>query len=222
MVYKKHIKIVWRGYFFGTPEEWSFSTKWRSDYDLANDADINNIDASAMRNALLTYVNTTGIFSTRVRCSGWRAYAIGPDGKMVGNPRIEEYALSDEIGGNGTHNNPPQIALVVGTIADNRGPARFGRFYLPGPSAEVGADLRLSTAARDSALTATVAFLNSVQGSIDVPDTTVAATMVHSSPVGTGVEQEVQRIRIGRVYDTQRRRRTQLDEDYAEADVPWT
>lgn len=221
MTFIPHVKIVFRGTYNTTQEEWTFSTKWQKDYG-GFALDINNIDATAVQTALATLFTTNQRFSQYVRVTGWRAYDIGPSGRMVGNPRIVEFAPAAYIAGTSTYLVPPQIALCVTTGGANRGPARYGRFYLPAPGKSVTGDCRISATDQSDYLTGAKAFLEAVQNAIDIPDTFTPAKMINASAVGAGAEQEVTHIRIGRVLDTQRRRRAQLDEAYAETTVDVT
>jgi len=215
MAYIPHCRIVFRGFFINTPEEWSFSLKWRKDLGGGQIMDIENIDASGMLGAVTTLI-ASGLFNNRVQCSGWRAYDIGVDGKMVGNPRIVEIATASQPKGTGPLLYPPQVSLTATMEGDNRGPARFGRFYLPGPAHAVGTDMRLTTVSQTSYLNAVGAFLTDVADAIDIPTSTARAELVNASGIGAGAEQSVTKVRMGRVLDTIRRRRTSLLEEYTE------
>lgn len=218
MVYKPHCRIVFRGKFKNTPEEWSFSTKWQKDLNNEPDMDIFNIDASGMQNAIAGLFDRSE-FQSNVQCTGWRAYNIDANGRMEGNPRIVEFDPATVLDGIGGITRPPQVALCVTLEADNRGPARFGRFYLPGPAVALGSDSLISQADATAMATTVRTFLYAVRDSIDIPQTLARARMVNTSAVGTGTEQYVTKIKVGRVLDTIRRRRFQLVEGYSELDA---
>jgi len=133
---------------------------------------------------------------------------------MTGNPRIVEFATADFIAGTSTYLVPPQVALCVTTGADDRGPARYGRFYLPAPGKSITGDCRLSATHQTDYSSAVKTFLESVHDAIDIPSSLQESQMVNASAVGSGFEQLVTHIRVGRVLDTIRRRRAQLDEQY--------
>jgi hypothetical protein len=222
VTYPRHMKIVFRGIFLNTPEEWSFSTKWDIEHTGDPDGDIGNIDATGIRNAL-TGMLSTASFHSSTQCTGWRAYEIGSDGRMQGNPRIEEFATADYVKGQAsTGALPPQVSLCVTTEAENRGPARYGRFYLPGLNVTLGSDLRLSVAQQTDYLNKVVTFTKAVADSIDVPLSPVSTSMVNVSGVGTGTLQTVRNLKVGRVLDTVRRRRGAMDEGYlASGTIDW-
>jgi hypothetical protein len=215
MSYLPHCRIVIRGFFINTPEEWSFSTKWLKHYSDLNDLDINNIDESGMLGAVTTLI-ASGLFNNRVQCSGWRAYDIGSDGNMVGNPRVVEIPTASQPKGTGPLLYPPQASLTVTLEGENRGPARFGRFYLPGPAHALGTDLRLSTVSQTSYLNAAGAFLTDMADAIDIPGGVTRAELINVSGIDGGHQQNVVKVRMGRVLDTIRRRRTSLLEEYSE------
>lgn len=222
MAVPEHIKIVFRGVFDGTPEIWSFGTKWTSknagDPD-AHASDVGDAGVLAALNALFGNSN----FQASAVCTGWRAYDIGSDGNMVGNPKIVEYVGAGRPKGTAAaHKYPPQIALCVTTEAEDRGPGRLGRFFLPGPSISLDTDGRLSTGGAGTYLTLVTQFLKDVSDSIDAPFTLVGSSMINVSAVGTGTSQVVKRLRMGRVYDTLRTRRAAMDEGYIPGgDIDW-
>lgn len=216
MTVPKHIKIVFRGIFNTTEEEWSFSTKWDMVHTGDPDGDIGNIDAGGVHDAL-TGMLATANFSSVVWCTGWRAYEIGTNGLMEGNPRIEEFDPADYVKGTSSAVAVPQIALCVTTVAENRGPARLGRFYLPGPTPVLGAGCILTETAQGTHLTNVTQFLKDVADSIDVPASPVSTSMINVSAVGGGALQTVQSVRVGAALDTVRRRRNKLDERYVES-----
>lgn len=221
MATPKHLRIVFRGIFESTPEEWSFSTKWRRVTTAAPDAGTGDVDKAAVKTALDTYLGA-GHFQSNVIATDFRIYPIGSNGLVEGNPHIEEIALGDNVKGSTTVRYPPQIALVVTTVADNRGPAKLGRFFLPGPGVGLGADVRVSQAEVNSILTETVAFLKGVSDAIDLPGTVESAAMQNISSVGAGVAQDVDHIRLGRVLDTVRSRRRSMLEEYTEGgQIDW-
>jgi hypothetical protein len=80
----------------------------------------------------------------------------------------------------------------------------------------------MSEADCESYLASIVQFLKDVSDSIDVPGSTRSVDLVNISGIGTGTMQTVKTVRVGRVYDTQRRRRSQLEEAYeVSGDIDW-
>jgi hypothetical protein len=137
-------------------------------------------------------------------------------------------AVVDELDGSMTHNVsqgiailtlagtgtgeplPPQISVVGSQVTDLPTRKGRGRSYFPAPTVDTVDGGRLSTAARDIYAQAYVNMLDSIEAAaagayqvvIRHPDFDPAA---FTSLVG---------IRVGDVFDTQRRRRNKLKESY--------
>ena len=156
-----HMKFVFRGIFNGTPEEWSFSLKCSRDNVASTDAGYGDIVQQGVTDALVALIATSN-FQSSVWCTGWRAYVIGTDGLTEGNPLIVEFPVSSEIKGLSSTRFPTDISLCVTTEAENRGPARFGRFYFPGPATALQPDHRLSISSANTWLTAVTNFTKSI------------------------------------------------------------
>lgn len=213
MTVPTHLKIVFRGIFAGSPEQWSFSTKWNSDVSGTPDPHPDDIHADQVLVALTGLFNTS-LFAGGTKCTEWRAYDIGTDGNMVGEPRLELIAPGSEPQGSSGNKHPSQVSLCVTTVGDNRGPGRYGRYYLPGPSAAVQADWRMSEADCEAYLAANVTFVKAVSDAIDIPLSAGSVPLTNISAKGTGAKQSVHVLQVGRVLDTQRRRRNKLLEAY--------
>jgi hypothetical protein len=207
------MKIVFRGVFATSPEQWSFSTKWNSDISGTPDPHPDDIHADGVLAALNGLLGNSS-FSAGVKCTEWRAYDIGTDGNMVGEPRQELMIPGSEPQGSSGSKHPSQVSLCVTTVGDSRGPGRFGRFYLPGPAAAVQADWRISEADCETYLTLAVDFVKAVSNAIDIPLSAGSVPLTNISAKGTGAKQTVHVLQVGRVLDTQRRRRNKLLEAY--------
>lgn len=211
-----HVKIVFRGIFASSPEIWSFSTKWKSDVAGAPDLGVGDIHDDQVEDALTGLFNNS-TFSGGVKCTEWRAYKIGADGTMQGNPRQVLFASGSEPQGSSGLRMPTQLSLTVSTVSANRGPARYGRFYLPGPSVAIGSDWRLSASDATAYNAAAVTFVKAISDACDIPNDQRSVPMINVSGISGGSFQEVDHLRVGRVYDTQRKRRNALVEDYQES-----
>lgn len=215
MTFVKHFKFTFRGIFTNTPEIWSFGCHMSRLFAGAPDAGVDDIDNDAVTSALRALLSNGGssTFGQAVHATDWRAYEIGTNGRMEGNPLVVDVS-ADSIGGTGGTVYPPQVSLCVTTVADNRGPARFGRFYLPGPSASLGSDLRLSAGVADGYGEAATQFLKSVSDAVDALGLRSSSGLnVSGLPSSSGTNQIIDHVEVGRVLDTIRTRRNGMLED---------
>jgi hypothetical protein len=125
-------------------------------------------------------------------------------------------------GGSAASALPPQISLAASmTSALPRGMASKGRMYLPGYNAVVDATAHISSTDMGTIATAFQTFINGVN-----TDGTSSAKVILASfgrllpTVIAGSSQLVTGVRIGNVFDTQRRRRDGLIEAYTARTIP--
>lgn len=118
-------------------------------------------------------------------------------------------------GGAGNSAQPPQIALVA-TLANSlpRGLATKGRMFLPGISPAVNATGHLDSFWCDSIAVNLKTFFDTVYNDADLPGNPVLASVGRGPLNMDGAIRNISQIRIGNVYDTQRRRRNALQEAY--------
>lgn len=218
-----HFRFSVRGVFGDTPEGWNYGFKLVRQVSGHPDADFENIDEAAVSAALSTF-HALSFFTMVSKLTEWRAYMIGTDGKMEGNgPLLHEYDTPVAGGSSGSF-MPPQVALAVTTVALDRGPAKLGRFYLPGVRLVPAADMRISEAEAETICDASQAMLQAVAASIDMPGTTSNGTACNVSGLGGagGTIQHVEHLEVGRVYDTIRsRRRSLLEERFVGETIDW-
>lgn len=139
-------------------------------------------------------------------------YRAQADGTTTGG-QWERLFLTTPFQGTGTVPKALQVAHVVTLDAQGPRGGRFGRFYLPAlnVAADAGGRIPATTAADlcDNIVTA----LTTVNG---VLTTAVGSDveLVVASGRGDGENRPVREVKVGRVPDTMRSRRTSLDEDY--------
>lgn len=115
---------------------------------------------------------------------------------------------------------PPQIALVATLVtATARGLGAKGRMYLPGITAGLDTNAKVSATDRANIATNLAAMFNGINADADVPGTVMTASFGRVSPATVGVNQVITSVRVGNVYDTQRRRRNALVESYSTSNV---
>lgn len=138
---------------------------------------------------------------------------INPDGSTVlANTVFANY--SSPIAGAETSSKCiPQVALVV-TLKSSipRGLGSKGRMYLPGVTAPIGADGHILSADMSNIPGLLKTFYDGVNTDLGSRGKVILASK--GSTAGAGFNKNVTSIRVGNVYDTQRRRRNSLTETY--------
>lgn len=118
----------------------------------------------------------------------------------------------------GSTNMPPQIATVA-TLTTNlpRGRASKGRMFLPVNGFGVGTTGTITNSQQTAVATNLAAFLGAVDVNWSGEDDVVNVSPVKLLPPYAGRIEIVMGVRVGNVYDTQRRRRNDIGETYVNA-----
>jgi hypothetical protein len=137
------------------------------------------------------------------------------DGKSLPDTAVYYSPQTAKIGGSATAAYPPQIALVA-TLANSlpRGLATKGRMFLPGVNVTLAATGHLSAGFTDGIATGLQTFFNTIFQDADTPGNPVLASLGNVAQLRPGAIRNVTQIRVGNVFDTQRRRRNALNETY--------
>lgn len=158
----------------------------------------------------------TWLSDPQTACSGlfrhaWTKLAvIGTDGRYPDDVDALLYEKTPGTVGSG-NGHPPQCSVAVTTLTERtRGRGVRGRMYLPGNNSTIADDGRISVTAATNIATRTAQFIDEVTDLMGVP----AAVF---SEVGAGAYNPIVAVGVGRVVDTQRRRRRSLVEDRQEA-----
>jgi hypothetical protein len=130
---------------------------------------------------------------------------IGADGRYAGDPYISTFLTVSGASSSNTH--PFQVSRVITLDSARRGPTGRGRFYSPVPTGSVDADGTQQGAVALEAAGSARTMLNDVNAAL----TGAARVVVASSK---GYNSTVTSVRVGRVLDTVRSRRTSLSEGY--------
>jgi hypothetical protein len=174
--------------------------------DNAQFSDVGADDVTA--DAIAFHSNPAAFIGTYAVLTEVKFASIGIDGKYTGDPFIR--AVNQPGNGGGAFRYPPQVSLAVSLMTARRGPRGKGRFFLPCPVVQLGTDLRMSEADRDSIQGAVAGFISNLNNwpGIDAgePKVTVASTF--------GTNSDVIAVRVGRALDTIRSRRSDLVEAY--------
>lgn len=204
----RHYYLQWGGTLPGG-DEWSCGLRLASTSPSTAINDPTALAATAAAVEKFHKAAGTGCHSRAV-LTFTKLNLIGEDGKYV-DPVTYEYVHANVPGG-GTSTTPPpqQICLAVSLLTGvSRGPAHRGRFYLPIPVFIAQTDGRISTADQATCKTSATTFLtdlNAVSGNTDVA--------VFSRKRLAPAHRLVTSMAVGRVLDTQRRRRNKLLEAY--------
>jgi hypothetical protein len=204
-----HSLFTWFGDGWTVSETWQFGLRVDSGFTTSGDPSPAVMDAMAAAGA--AFMGGTRI-SNKVRLLGVKHAKIGTDGKYVNDadPTIE--FLTPPVPGSAeTLTQAPQCSVAISLTTDRaRGFASSGRFYTPTPCLGIGPDGRMTTADQDIFVAGATAFVNAVNAADFGPVTIY-------SKAGAGAKRAVTGIRVGRVVDTIRSRRSSLDEAYVAA-----
>jgi len=143
-----------------------------------------------------------------------KANVMTVDGKYK-YPLTHEYIPIGVPGGSASAATVPnQIALAVSTLSNvTRGPAHRGRFYIPLPTCAVQGDGLITAGDAQDVRLASMGFINALNA-VD-PAQWFAAIFSRKNP--GAAHRQIVATEVGRVLDTQRRRRNALTESYSHA-----
>lgn len=212
-------RVTMIGDCFGGQEEWNTGF-----YVGEEDGDLGSAPTLAEATAIATAWSTfftaanSGI-SNDYRTIGVKVAHVSTAG-TVDSALTQFYNYPTAIVGNNSGANfPPQISLVA-TLATihARGHGSKGRMYLPGVMHSVDASGRIETANAVFVANGLKTFIDAVNAHADVPAKVVLnSAEVSGVPFRAAAVNEIKTLRVGNVYDTQRRRRAQLQESYSTA-----
>lgn len=223
--YPPHYLLQWGGTLFSS-EIWSNSLRL-----VQNAGSI--ISPTALQTFLTEFegelrtFQASGIFSLATNATYAKINPIGPNGRYLSDTQSNSRFFTTAARGTGASCTPPQIAVAASLVtASERGLASKGRIYLAGMSAT-----SFATDATDGTITAANAttirdavttFLNNINNNPGL-DAEFGGLDVHVVSEGNaftnGIARKVTGVRVGRVWDTQRRRRNNLPEGYTAPSV---
>lgn len=167
------------------------------------------------------WTNVTSKVSSVWKTDYIKVSTLGQDGKTIADSAVYSYYSNPIAGGGQSDSFPPQVALVATLRSQNqRGLAAKGRMYLPGINGVLGADGHIPSSIVNDIATNFSTFLTACNSIQNQPGVVILASQGRKAPlVGPPVNAAVTDIRIGNVYDTQRRRRNQLVEAYTQKTI---
>jgi hypothetical protein len=164
-------------------------------------------------NLLKAYL-ATSLTATAVKLTTVKLNLVGPDGKYADPSGSVTYDLPTPGVGTGGLGVAPQVALAVTlTTANKRGLAHVGRFYHPAPSSDVASDGMIATAFAQQHANDAAKLVNDLNTTFLAQGFRVGV----ASDVREGKFLPVTGVKVGRVLDTIRSRRTKFGEAYVPA-----
>lgn len=222
---QKVVHVTLSGQMLGGAEEWQ--TGFYVGYADQDAPMPTQAFADAVRDAWTTFFKdtTVGISSTfsftQVKCALLEKNGTyGPDATVLSFPTVT--VLGDAPGSP----KPPQLALVATLIGGSgKGLAGKGRMYLPGIKADIDGGGHLDATYCQAVATKLAAFFNTIDASPSITGHAINVSRGHKTTgdfpnLYVGARNvKINGVRIGNVYDTQRRRRNALAETYKTAVV---
>lgn len=202
-----HLYCQWGGTLPGG-EEWSNGIRF------APTPGFTAVYESAMHTAVSTAIeafHSRGgtLISNRAILTFVKLNLIKADGTYAENV-THEHVSANIPGGSSAGTPPNQVCLAISLLTGvSRGPAHRGRFYMPLPASSVAADglIPAGDAANvQASATTLLTALNAASAHYNVA--------VFSRKAGAASDRVVTSVAVGRVLDTQRRRRNKLPESY--------
>lgn len=199
-----------------TTEEWSCGIRFSTGFGPQNQED----EETALT-AAAAVLNTwfiggpsgigSPLISQNARLAWVKLNRIGVDGRYVREQTNLFEFETPSAGGVGTNAHPPNVALAVTFMTNvNRGLANRGRIYLPAPAIAVGSTGLIAAADADRVNAGMATLLTDLNTDVGLGAAIVA------SKERSGASRLITGTRVGRVLDTMRSRRAQLDETPSE------
>ena len=203
-----HTYVQWGGKLPGG-EDWSCSFRMKATPEGSTDP-LTDAEKESIAGKIQAFHQSTGAqIADGAKLSYVKVNPVDVHGHQTSNPTWQ-HVYADLAGGGGSQVYPNQVAWAVTLYTGfSRGPAHKGRFYLPLPTCALGTDGLVSAANAITLSAAADTFItnvNSVNAGWDVA--------VFSRKEGAADSKVVIGASVGRVLDTQRRRRRKLAEDY--------
>jgi len=213
-----HVKVQIFGDMLNTNEIWTTSFRMGSEDAGGGNFGVNPLFVDAVKPLWqAVFTGATQNFSPRFRTLGIKAGVVQTDGKMDLDTIYTSTYATPISGGSSNPTFPPQCAIVVSLRAANpTGLGSKGRMYLPGFCAPIDASGQISSTDTTRLATDMKGFLDACEADTNSPGYVIIASQGRPGvPFAPPVHRRVTSLRVGSVYDTQRRRRNNLVESYA-------
>lgn len=212
----KVVRVTISGTCFSDSEIWSTGFYLgREDADAVAPTTANAVTIAAAWQTLFTAAETK--INSNYLTSAVKLALLNVDGKTdLENVVTYDYSTRPQ-GPNGGTTYPAQIALVASLMSEKkRGIASHGRMYLPGVAAPIDGTGKMTGSFYPAIATKVGAFFQTLVTDATLPGYPVLASKGKAGLfAGAGETQGITGIKVGNVYDTQRRRRNALVESYS-------
>lgn len=216
-------KVTLLGDMFGGSEEWTTGFFLGDPIGGDEGTPPSDAEAQAIAERFRTMFVTANLaVHNQFRFLGAKVSYVDTNGKSDPSFTKYHYLPTPAVGAYGGGAFPPQISLVATLVTNKaRGYGSKGRMYLPGIAAGIGADGKLGTTFTGIVSGLVANFLNDVNNDAAVPGVVILNSAASTGIPGHAAESNpVTSVRVGTVYDTQRRRRNALTEQYSATPLP--
>jgi hypothetical protein len=212
---------TWRVQILGTMM--SGAEEWSTGFFLGNigGGDVGTAPTSTDAQTIATlwstqFTNGSRGFSGNFKTIGTKISLVDTAGHADPANTAYYYYTTPISGGSGGSWFPPQISLVATlTTARVRGYGSKGRMFLPGINFPIDANGKMGSTEATSIKDGMKTFLDGVNTAFSSDYEVVLNSALSAGiPGHPALMEPVTGVRIGNVYDTQRRRRNQLTEQY--------
>lgn len=204
------LRLVLGGDLYAPTEQWTFSL--HLSHTVTNAAPPETVPAAVIA-ACSTYFSTAGMISSRATLRWIKLNQIGIDGRYTEPETVRHDYASAVAGTASAANYAPQTALAITLRTGvDRGRAARGRYFLPIPGYQLGANGLLAVNDRTFYATAATTFLNALNASMPSQQ----ARVVVASDVGQGLTRLVTHVSVGGALDTIRSRRNAMPEAWVD------
>jgi len=211
-------RVTISGTCAGGAEEWS--TGFYMGYAAGDSSNPTQTLADSIKTAWQTFFTATASkVQSNYTTRSIKISQLNTDGStLLDNTIFSDYA-TPIVGTGASTFFPPQVSLVC-TLqsALSRGLAAKGRMYLPGVGAPLASTGKISATADVTAIATNLkTFFDAVNTAGGVAGKIILASKGRPGVAGSASNQLMTKLRVGDVYDTQRRRRNGLVETYQSA-----
>lgn len=210
------------GTAYGGVEEWSTGCYFGvADADVGDPTQVSADAYEAAWNTFFTTI-TTGV-SSQWSTVGVRVSKLDAEtGHVMPDKNFYSYPTVPYAGTGGAQNFAAQLTLVASLQArPDAGLASKGRMFLPGIAHSLGPNGKLTATDTAKVVTSLTTMFNALNDNLDLPGRLINASAGRLDQLFDNQPKNryVQDVLVGDVYDTQRRRRNQLQETYSTGEI---